>query len=96
MDFSAASFIQSLNLKNDTQEKIIAFRLYLNYWNENEQIALLATQKIQFPPFIELAIAKKKIHEELSGETVELGILLASKALVQMITNPFIGPLTNR
>ena len=52
------------------------------------------TKHIPLPP--ELAIEREKIHEELSQETVSLGILLASKAFVQMITNPFIGPLTNR
>ncbi|XP_041804027.1 synaptic vesicular amine transporter [Chelmon rostratus] len=33
---------------------------------------------------------------KLSGENVKVGLLFASKATVQLITNPFIGPLTNR
>ncbi|XP_008320784.2 synaptic vesicular amine transporter [Cynoglossus semilaevis] len=32
----------------------------------------------------------------LMGENVKVGLLFASKATVQLITNPFIGPLTNR
>uniref|UniRef100_A0A667X6N0 Solute carrier family 18 member 2 n=1 Tax=Myripristis murdjan TaxID=586833 RepID=A0A667X6N0_9TELE len=32
----------------------------------------------------------------LDHENVKVGVLLASKAAVQLITNPFIGPLTNR
>lgn len=32
----------------------------------------------------------------LLNENVKVGMLFASKATVQLITNPFIGPLTNR
>ncbi|GIY84229.1 synaptic vesicular amine transporter [Caerostris extrusa] len=35
-------------------------------------------------------------HHELIEENVEVGIMFASKPIVQAITNPFIGPLTNR
>ena len=35
-------------------------------------------------------------HAELVNENVEVGLMFASKAVVQLITNPFIGPLTNR
>jgi DHA1 family solute carrier family 18 vesicular amine transporter 1/2 len=39
---------------------------------------------------------KHKKHRELSKENVEVGIMFASKAVVQLIANPFVGPLTNR
>lgn len=32
----------------------------------------------------------------LTNENVKVGMMFASKATVQLITNPFIGPLTNR
>uniref|UniRef100_W8BJN2 Synaptic vesicular amine transporter n=2 Tax=Ceratitis capitata TaxID=7213 RepID=W8BJN2_CERCA len=35
-------------------------------------------------------------HKELVGETVEVGILFASKAFVQLLVNPIVGPLTHR
>jgi len=35
-------------------------------------------------------------HRELMNENVETGFMFASKAVVQLITNPFIGPLTHR
>ncbi|CAL4124641.1 unnamed protein product, partial [Meganyctiphanes norvegica] len=35
-------------------------------------------------------------HEELMEENVEVGVMLAVKAFVQLIVNPFIGPLTHR
>ncbi|KAJ7411292.1 Synaptic vesicular amine transporter [Pitangus sulphuratus] len=34
--------------------------------------------------------------KELLNENVRVGLLFASKATVQLLTNPFIGPLTNR
>lgn len=35
-------------------------------------------------------------HQELMDENVEVGVMFASKAFVQLFTNPFIGSLTNR
>ncbi|KAI2803213.1 hypothetical protein BLOT_007336 [Blomia tropicalis] len=35
-------------------------------------------------------------HEELVNENTEVGIMFASKPIVQALTNPFIGPLTNK
>jgi hypothetical protein len=35
-------------------------------------------------------------HRELSNENLKVGLLFASKAVVQLSINPFIGPLTNR
>ncbi|XP_036402712.1 synaptic vesicular amine transporter [Megalops cyprinoides] len=37
-----------------------------------------------------------KGNQELLNENVKVGLLFASKATVQLLTNPFIGPLTNR
>ncbi|KAM4615005.1 synaptic vesicular amine transporter [Polymixia lowei] len=37
-----------------------------------------------------------KSNGKLLNENVKVGLLFASKATVQLITNPFIGPLTNR
>lgn len=37
-----------------------------------------------------------KKHQELVKENVEVGIMFASKAIVQLITNPFVVPFTNR
>ncbi|KAG8435829.1 hypothetical protein GDO86_013683 [Hymenochirus boettgeri] len=37
-----------------------------------------------------------KADSSLLNENVKVGLLFASKATVQLLTNPFIGPLTNR
>ncbi|VDP28759.1 unnamed protein product [Schistosoma curassoni] len=39
---------------------------------------------------------EKITAEELGNEHIQVGIMFASKAIVQMIANPMIGPLTNR
>uniref|UniRef100_F1L347 Synaptic vesicular amine transporter n=1 Tax=Ascaris suum TaxID=6253 RepID=F1L347_ASCSU len=35
-------------------------------------------------------------HETLAEENVHVGLMFGSKALVQLVTNPWIGPLTNK
>ena len=40
--------------------------------------------------------AEERKHKELVEENIEVGVMFASKAVVQLITNPFVGPLTNR
>ena len=39
---------------------------------------------------------KRRKHKELMHENVEVGVMFASKAVVQLIANPFVGPLTNK
>ena len=43
-----------------------------------------------------LAAEDKQRHKELMSETAEVGLMFASKAVVQLIANPFVGPLTNK
>lgn len=40
--------------------------------------------------------ALEERHRELVGETVEVGLMFASKAFVQLLANPFVGPLTHK
>ncbi|XP_014255511.1 synaptic vesicular amine transporter [Cimex lectularius] len=39
---------------------------------------------------------EEKRHKDLAKETVSVGLMFASKAFVQLIANPFVGPLTNK
>ena len=41
-------------------------------------------------------LQEQKKHNELIQENIEVGVMFASKAVVQLIANPFVGPLTNR
>jgi len=35
-------------------------------------------------------------HNELVQENIEVGVMFASKAFIQLLANPFVGPLTNK
>lgn len=37
---------------------------------------------------------REERHKELVEETVEVGLMFASKAFVQLLANPIVGPLT--
>ena len=41
-------------------------------------------------------LKKKEEVEEYGDANVKAGIMFGSKALVQMLFNPFVGPITNR
>ncbi|GBP63688.1 Synaptic vesicular amine transporter [Eumeta japonica] len=45
---------------------------------------------------VNVTAAKEERHQALIHETVEVGVMFASKAIVQLLTNPFVGPLTHR
>ncbi|XP_069140414.1 synaptic vesicular amine transporter-like [Argopecten irradians] len=46
----------------------------------------------------EIVVVEEEVsrHVELANENVKVGLLFASKALVQLLFNPFVGSLTNR
>lgn len=58
--------------------------------NQNSNIALYVTGDADY----EFKYMAK--HNELIQENVEVGIMFASKAFIQLLTNPFVGPLTNK
>lgn len=39
---------------------------------------------------------REERHKELVDETAEIGVMFASKAFVQLLSNPFVGPLTHK
>ncbi|XP_019473515.1 synaptic vesicular amine transporter-like [Meleagris gallopavo] len=68
--------------------------------NESGKAAPGELQHTQTAPMMVNATAAPpdcpKEDKDLLNENVQVGLLFASKATVQLITNPFIGPLTNR
>lgn len=42
------------------------------------------------------AIERDERHKELVDETAEVGLMFASKAFVQLLANPIVGPLTHK
>lgn len=61
-----------------------------NDYESMEESELTPAQKVA------MAAEKERKHKELVHENIEVGVMFASKAVVQLITNPFVGPLTNR
>ncbi|XP_070608741.1 synaptic vesicular amine transporter isoform X2 [Erythrolamprus reginae] len=60
------------------------------YYAQTEQMVINMTKTTPSPPDC------PKKDKELVNENVEVGLLFASKATVQFLTNPLIGPMTNR
>ena len=59
--------------------------LEINQWRLNHSLT---------PEQIEMH--KRKRHKDIVNENVAVGLMFASKAIMQLIANPFVGPLTNR
>ncbi|XP_053623273.1 synaptic vesicular amine transporter [Plodia interpunctella] len=45
---------------------------------------------------VNITAEKEYRHKELIQETVAVGVMFASKAIVQLLANPFVGPLTHK
>ncbi|XP_038221465.1 synaptic vesicular amine transporter [Zerene cesonia] len=45
---------------------------------------------------VNITAEKEVRHQELIHETVAVGVMFASKAIVQLLANPFVGPLTHK
>lgn len=41
-------------------------------------------------------LAREVRHQDILNENVAVGLMFASKAILQLIANPFVGPITNR
>ncbi|EEB09876.1 synaptic vesicular amine transporter, putative [Pediculus humanus corporis] len=51
---------------------------------------------LTLPSPTEGTTTEEERHNELNKENVDLGLMFASKAFVQLLANPFIGPLTHK
>ncbi|RWS29201.1 synaptic vesicular amine transporter-like protein [Leptotrombidium deliense] len=63
--------------------------------NEMETTTETTTELITQKPVPSISLEEKIRHQELLNENLEVGVLFASKPIVQAIANPFIGMLTN-
>lgn len=41
-------------------------------------------------------VSKEDRHRDIVNENIAVGLMFASKAILQLISNPFVGPITNR
>ncbi|XP_018431213.1 PREDICTED: synaptic vesicular amine transporter-like [Nanorana parkeri] len=82
------------------------FQTIFSYYDNSTLITTNATsetlrraKEVTPPPALPSAVPTSdcpKADSNLLNENVKVGLLFASKATVQLLTNPFIGPLTNR
>lgn len=42
------------------------------------------------------SLLREERHNDIIDENVAVGLMFASKAILQLIANPFVGPITNR
>ncbi|XP_026998896.1 synaptic vesicular amine transporter [Tachysurus fulvidraco] len=73
--------------------------LYDNSTRLTNLIPQVSTPGVTFSPTMTPAANASDCHkadQQLLNENVKVGLLFASKATVQLITNPIIGPLTNK
>lgn len=55
-------------------------------------VTTVITKNLTSPEELE----KAQRHRELIEETVPVGMMFASKAVVQLLANPIVGPLTHK
>lgn len=66
---------------------------------ETEASAPKTTPCMVFDPNVTTTVdpeAEEQRHEYMTRENIYVGLMFGSKALIQLITNPFVGPMTNR
>ena len=51
---------------------------------------------LENPAQSNLSISMEERHRDIVNENMVVGLMFASKAILQLITNPFVGPITNR
>lgn len=67
-----------------------------------DELMVTTTEQFQAPTTTEAASTTTRTperqlrHEELINENLEVGIMFASKPIVQALANPFVGTMTNR
>ncbi|XP_050676785.1 synaptic vesicular amine transporter [Leptidea sinapis] len=57
---------------------------------------LNVTSSIENITQVNITAEREVRHQELIHETVAVGVMFASKAIVQLLANPFVGPLTHK
>jgi len=65
-------------------------------WQDSNYSTFLDMENTSMAPIRTTTLsAEQKKHKELVEENLEVGVMFASKAFVQLIANPFVGRLTN-
>lgn len=67
----------------------------MSEWSEDPDYSREPHMEVSTVKTTTLSAIQKK-HKELIEENMEVGMMFASKAFVQLLANPFVGPLTNK
>lgn len=67
----------------------------MSEWSEDPDYSREPHMEVTTVKTTTLSAIQKK-HKELIEENMEVGMMFASKAFVQLLANPFVGPLTNK
>lgn len=87
-------FLYEIRHKNDHLTTKAVTTTTEKYWTNNTDIEEMYNTTTSLPTTT-LTLEQRK-HKELVEENFEVGVMFASKAFVQLLANPFVGPLTNR
>lgn len=66
-----------------------------NCWT-NESAVRFQQQQQEQSGAIAPNISQEQRHHDIVNENIRVGLMFASKAIMQLIINPFVGPITNR
>jgi len=89
-------FLYEIRHKNDNLTTAAVTTTTEKYWTwtNNSGIEEMYNTTTSLPTTT-MTLEQRK-HKELVEENFEVGVMFASKAFVQLLANPFVGPLTNR
>ncbi|XP_070211475.1 synaptic vesicular amine transporter-like [Littorina saxatilis] len=71
---------------HSTVSPLLCYNQSVAYGNQSEPRYRNVTEQVPLP----------RTAAEMASEDVRVGVLFASKAVVQLLANPFVGPLTSR
>ncbi|XP_048746822.2 synaptic vesicular amine transporter-like [Ostrea edulis] len=85
----------NVTLQSNFQRLASTYNKRVSYFEDTNAHCVNVTVNETIPYFDEIQIVTKR-HAELANENVEVGLMFASKAMIQLIANPFVGHVTNR
>ena len=75
-----------------------AYEYEYEYEDVKKRMKRMDQEGVSTPDYWERnrTLAEEERHRDIIDENMVVGLMFASKAILQLITNPFVGPITNR
>ena len=104
------SFLLSLSRKNFNQTNNCSTTLIANHSTDSLPYSAVRSYTSRHPSWTLQMVrgrdylvnstcwkrSEEVLHNQLSETNIRIGVMFASKSMVQLIANPFVGPLTNK